>query len=205
MAYNWDYILRKGLKALDALVNGEPADKLDMLELAEVERFLGLDEPGPGGKKRKRLAEMAPRTRRRYVAAAKKGDYHARNTLKREQQMRKHKTVNDYGVAPRDYTILRKLVNEIENSGVDIGEYLSQQTIKDMIETYGFAYMVKVLTQQVDSIREYTKGNAGPGNQRWHSRGQLEEEARKRMQNSFPAVLHINGTDPYYYYHGTLR
>lgn len=205
MAYNWDYILRKGLKALDALVNGEPADKLDMLELAEVERFLGLDEPGPGGKPRKRLAEMAPRTRRRYVAAAKKGDYHARNTLSREQQMRKFKTSNDYGVTPAQYTKLRAVRDAIVDSGVDIGEYLSPSTIKDMVETYGFDYMYKVLTQQLDSIREYTKGNAGPGNQRWHSRGQLEEAARKKMQNSFPAVLHINGTDPYYYYHGTSR
>lgn len=200
VAYQFEITLRQGLRGLDEFLRtGDISSPILEQDLHDLNKFLGLNEPG-----RKKLQEMAPRTRRRYVAAAKKGDYRAKSTLKREQNMRTGRN-NRYGVTSTQYTQLNALIRRIKSSGVDIMEHLEPETVKDMVQTYGFQYMIEVLTQQIDSIEEYTKGHKEPGNARWHARGELEEQARERLGQLMPEVFHISGTDPYYYYHGTLR
>jgi hypothetical protein len=188
--------LENAIKAIDKILSGEPAPSAWGEDLAFVERFLGLDKP---------LSSYAPRTRRRYISAAKKGQT-AAQVRASERTQRSTSTLNRYGMNPTEWGKVGKLIRTIRSSGIDINEYFDPDVIKNVVQMYGVAYLVDVLTQQIDSIREYTKGNALPGNQRWHSRGDLEEDAQARMKSSFAAAVYfIAGTDPYYYYHGRLN
>lgn len=188
--------LDNALKALDKLLAGEIAPLAWGEDLAFVERFLGLKKP---------LAEYAPRTRRRYISAARKGQTAAQARAAEETQ-RTTSTLNRYGMTPAEWRKIGKLIRTIRSSGIDINEYFDPDVIKNVVQMYGVDYLRDVLTQQIDSIREYTRGNVMPGRERWHARGELEEEAAARMRQSFAAAVYfIKGTDPYYYYHGRLN
>lgn len=188
--------LDNALKAIDKILAGEAAPVAWGEDLAFVERFLGLNKP---------LSEYAPRTRRRYISAARKGQTAAQARAS-EQTQRKASTLNRYGMTPTEWGKVGKLVRTIQSSGIDINEYFDPDVIKNVVQMYGVDYLVEVLTQQVDSIRQYTQGNVMPGRERWHARGTLEQEASERMRQSFAAAVYfIKGTDPYYYYHGRLN
>jgi len=186
------------LKAVEQILAGQEVSFGFQEDLTYVERFLGLKRP---------LASYAPRTRRRYIAAARQSDKGAKNTLSREREMRKETTKNKYGLTQYQLTKLNKVRIPIMKSGVDINEYLDASVIKDVVAMYGFKYMYKVLSDQYDSIKEYTNHNSEPGRARWVARGELEEQAAQQMGEAFAAALvyHVKGTDPYYYYHGTIR
>lgn len=184
------------LKAIDKVLAGERAPIDWGEDLAFVERYLGLNRP---------LASYAPRTRRRYIAAARKGQ-RATQARQRETTMRQTKVKAGWNITPAQLTKLNKVRIPIMESGIDINEYLDQDVLKEVITTYGFKYTLKVLTQQYDSIKSYTVGNTEPGRARWNSRGELEEAAKKELGQSFNvAIYFIKGTDPYYYYHGIIR
>lgn len=185
------------LKAVDRILMGEKVPIAFAEDLAYVERFLGLKRP---------LASYAPRTRRRYVAAARKGDVGAKKSLSQERVRRQETTRAKWGLTSGQLTKLNKYRIPIMKSGIDINEYLDPDVIKDIVQMYGFDYMLTVLKNQYDSILKYTEGNSEPGRQRWLSRGELEAEAEENMKSSFAAaVYHVKGTDPYYYYHGHIR
>jgi hypothetical protein len=187
--------LENALRAVDKILAGDPAPVAWGEDLEFVERFLGLDKP---------LAEYAPRTRRRYISAARKGQT-AAQARQSERAQRTTSTLNRYGMTPNEWGKVGKLIRTIQSSGIDINEYFDPDVIKNVVEMYGVEYLIDVLTQQIDSIREYTRGNVMPGRTRWNDRGSLEEEAAARMQQSFAAAIYfIKGTDPYYYYHGRL-
>lgn len=188
--------LANALKAIDKILSGEPAPVAWGEDLAFVERFLGLNKP---------LAEYAPRTRRRYISAAKKGQTGAQVRAS-ERTQRATTTRNRYGMTPGEWAKVGKLIRTIRESGIDINEYFDPDVIKNVVQMYGVDYLIEVLTQQIDSIRNYTQGNADPGNRRWHERGSLEADAEARMKTAFAAAVYfISGTDPYYYYHGRLN
>lgn len=116
--------------------------------------------------------------------------------------MKKTSATNKFGVTPSQMTKLNKLRVEIETSGIDIREYLDDQVVKDMIQMYGYKYLVTVWTEQIESIKAYTQGRTEPGRTRWFQRGDHENHFRKQ----FGAVIYYaRGTDPYYYYHGVLN
>ena len=184
------------VKAVDKILSGEVAPVAWGEDLEFVERFLGLNKP---------LAEYAPRTRRRYISAARKGQT-AAQVRQSERTQRATSTLNRYGMTPAEWGKIGKLIRTIQSSGIDINEYFDPDVIKNVVQMYGVDYLKEVLTQQIDSIREYTQGNVLPGRERWNARGTLEEEAAARMAQSFAAAVYfIKGTDPYYYYHGRLN
>lgn len=169
-------------------------DQQDDLQL--VEERLGLKRP---------LASYAPRTRRRYIAAARKGQNRER-ALQQERVQRKSTAKSKYGLTPTQLTKINAFRIPIQDSGVDIGPYLEPDMIRDIVQMYGFNYLHTVLADQYDSIMRYTAGNALPGRERWNSRGELEQAAEAKMAQKFSAVVYTaQGTDPYYYYHGTIR
>lgn len=183
-------------RAVEAILAGRDPFINHQADLELVERRLGLKRP---------LAFYAPRTRRRYLASARRGE-NAEKALQRERVQRKSTTKNEYGLTPTQLTKINAFRIPIQDSGVDIGPYLEPDMIKDIVQMYGFNYLHTVLADQYDSIMEYTKFNKEPGNRRWHSRGELEEAAEKKMAHKFSAVVYTaQGTDPYYYYHGTIR
>lgn len=187
--------LDNALKAIDKILSGEVAPVAWGEDLAFVERFLGLKKP---------LAEYAPRTRRRYIAAARKGQT-AAQARQAENVQRTTSTLNRYGMTPNEWGKVGKLIRTIRSSGIDINEYFDPDVIKNVTQMYGVDYLIEVLTQQIDSIKEYTRGNVQPGRDRWNARGELEADAAARMQQAFAAAVYfIKGTDPYYYYHGRL-
>lgn len=185
------------VRAIKAILSGRTPGFTLVEDLEFVERYVGAQRP---------LAEYAPRTRRRYLAAARKADAGARQTKAAEKTARVSRAKHRTGLTPSQLTQLNRWRNEINASGVDIREYLDDSTIKDMVTMYGFKYLKAVLTHQIESIREWTKGNREPGRTRWMSRGELEAKAREDIQFKFAAVVyHAKGTDPYYYYHGSLK
>lgn len=186
------------IKAVDRILAGDKVPFVFEADLRFVEDFLGLKRP---------LASYAPRTRRRYIAAAKAGDKGAKKTRSRESQMRSEKTLSQWGLTPHQLTELNRYRIPIMESGVDINEYLDPDVIRDVVQMYGFRYMLTVLRDQYNSIVEYSKGNREPGRQRWLNRGELEEAAKKEMNEKFAAALvyFAKGTDPYYYYHGNIK
>ena len=182
---------KRALKILDA---GGKVAASDLADLQYVESRLGL---------KRALSSYAPRTRRRHLATALAGQP-AGASSRSDYQKRKTTIFNRWHMTPFQYRQFSPLRNKILESGVDIGYMLEPEPVRDIIDMYGFAYVKTVLTNQVDSIEEYTRGNTGPGNRRWHSRGELEADAQARTKNAF-AVMFVSGTDPYYYYHGSLK
>lgn len=184
------------VKAVEDILAGKVPrfDQQDDLQL--VEERLGLKRP---------LASYAPRTRRRYIAAARKGQNRER-ALQQERVQRKSTAKSEYGLTPSQLTKINAFRIPIQDSGVDIGPYLEPDMIRDIVQMYGFNYLHTVLADQYDSIMRYTAGNALPGRERWNSRGELEQAAEAKMAQKFSAVVYTaQGTDPYYYYHGTIR
>lgn len=182
-------MLDKGI-AYDAIPTSATND------LEYVQRRLGL---------KRSLQSYAPRTRRRYLASARQGQ-NREQALQRERVLRKSSAKNKYGLTPSQLSRLDKYRIPIIDSGVDIGPYLEPDMIKDIVQMYGFDYMLSVLRDQYDSIKEYTKHNPLPGRERWNSRGEYEAAAEAKMAQKFTAVVYsAKGTDPYYYYHGTIR
>lgn len=181
------------VRTLERLLAGEPAEDIGeiyMSDLAHVERWMGLKKP---------LVEYAPRSRRRFISAARKG-YKPSEAYKQEQTARQTSSVNKWGLTAKQYGVIHKLMNKIVDSGVDIEYYFDPPVIKEFATVYGYDYLVTVFTQQIDSIEHYKRGDRTPGRTRWDDRGSIEE----RYNNDFAvSVYMIRGTDPYYYYHAT--
>jgi hypothetical protein len=184
-------------RALKRAAAGEALSEknFDVVDLRRIEGYLKL--------KRGSLTAYAPRTQRRYLAAISQQKT-AGIQSSQEYAQRKARTFNKWHMTPNQYRKFAPIRNAILSSNVDINDMLDDDPIRDIVDMYGFKYVIDVLSQQLDSIKEYTAGNAGPGNRRWHSRGELEADAQARMKSSF-AVYYANGTDPYYYYHGYLK
>jgi hypothetical protein len=183
-------------RALRYIAQGHPVTFSQADDLARVTGYLGLSRP---------LQDYAPRTQRRYIAAARRGQK-AEHARARERESRSSSTRDIWGLTPAQLTRLNKVRTPIIESGVDIREMLDPSVIKEIARMYGFQYLMDVLTQQLDSIKHYTDHNPAPGHARWVSRGELEAAARERMADKFAAISYFpKGTDPYYYYHGTYR
>lgn len=183
-------------KALARFAAGETLKEsdFDVMDLRSIEGRLHL--------KRGSLTDYAPRTQRRYLTSVAKGQTAGTQSTS-EYQKRKMVSVSKWHMTPYQYRKFAPLRNAILESGVDINDMLDPEPIRDIVDNYGFKYVITVLTNQVDSIKAWTAGNAGPGHRRWHSRGDLEADARATMKSAF-GVYYVNGTDPYYYYHGRL-
>lgn len=188
--------LDRVLATIDRLIAGETPDVIGdvrMEELRRVQDWMGLTRP---------LETYAPRSRRRFFAAAKRG-YRPREAYRQERTQRATSTMNKWGLTPAQFRVVHQLMNTILEHGVDIEYYFDPPIIKNFANLYGYDYLVTVFTQQIDSIEAfiaggYIKGPPQVGHTRWNDRGSIEA----RYSRDFAASVYtVHGTDPYYYYH----
>lgn len=181
---------------IDRLVKGaspEDIGEMRMADVHRVEEWMGL--------KHGSLVNYAPRSRRRFFAAARQG-YRPREAYAQERAARQVSTVTKWGLTPAQFRVVHRLMQQILDSGVDIEYYFDPPVIKEFATMYGYEYLVTVFTQQLDSIQHFIAGGyvrgSEPGHTRWDERGSIEG----RFHQDFGAsVFMIRGTDPYYYYH----
>jgi hypothetical protein len=192
--------LTAALRALRAQLAGDQPNELDRMYLEGVERFVGARRP---------LAQYAPRTRRRYIAAAKRG---VAEPNKSEYQRRKQRVAERYGgISPGQLTRLRKLAreNEVmlrrEPQNADV--HFDDDFLQAVVTTYGYDFTIEVMIEQQESIKEWDAApdqSQGPhhvGNARYFSPARAERESRLARLRGRGVVAN---TDSLYYYHGRV-
>lgn len=176
--------VKAGISALNRLLAGQSVSPGEQEALSWLEGVVGA---------RKSLAEYAPRTRRRYLAAASRGESarQANAAEYRAKRIRKAKPAVP-GKSPKRL--------EMERLAAERNTYLPVATIdwdviENFIEVFNEDHVLQILKNEVDSIKEYVYNhNREPGNYRWHHR--VEEvysaDFNERLAN----------TDILYFYHG---
>lgn len=183
----------------DILAGGQP-NELDSILLRNAEQFLGTRRP---------LSEYAPRTRRRYMAALKRGE---RQPNKSEYQRRKQRTSERYGgMSPGQLTRLRKMARQNETmlrrepQNADL--HFDDDFLQAIATTYGYDFAIEVMKEQQESIRDYDRAedqSQGPhleGNARYFGDHRTERESRLARLRGRGMVAN---TDSLYYYHGHI-
>lgn len=180
--------VKAGIAALNRLLAGQTVSTGDQEALDFLQSVVGARKP---------LREYAPRTRRRYLAAAEKGQS-ASEANKAEYSKRKAK-VKPSGRGQRKPT-KRKMRQEMEQlverrNEMLPGSVVDWEVVDDFILAFGHEHVLQILRNEIDSIEHYVSmHDKEPGNRRWHSR--VEEV----YQPDFNARL--ANTDILYYYHG---
>jgi hypothetical protein len=190
--------LAAAMRALEAQLTGGLANELDLPHLRDVEQWLGTKRP---------LSEYAPRTRRRYLSAAKRGE---RQPNRSEYQKRKARTQQQYGgISPNQLTRLRKYARQNESmlrrepQNADL--HFDDDFLRAITETYGYDFAVEVFKEQQASISEWdtaedqSQGPHHPGNARYFGNHRAERESRLARLRGRGMVAN---TDSLYYYHG---
>lgn len=188
--------LTAALRALETQLSGGIPDPLDLVQLEGVERWVGAKRP---------LSEYAPRTRRRYLEAARKGE---QRPNKREYERRKQRAAEKFGGAsPSQMSRLRRaarrneqaLRREPQNANFSFGD----EFLEDVANTYGPEFLDEVLREQWDSINEWdgsdneAQGPHHKGNRRYFGREDRESRIMRMRNRGIVA-----NTDALYYYHG---
>lgn len=183
--------IEDGIKALRMLMRGEPVSDLRHEDLDYLTRELRLPRP---------IQTYAPRTQRRHIAAARKGQT-AREASKAERQATQSRrasfTASHGSLTVTQWRTIDKLRKQVIALGVDVDPYMDDPVIIDFATLYGYDYLRTVLTNQIDSTQHYLNGDRTPGRARWDARGELETRFAASSH-----IIYIRGSDPYYYYHG---
>lgn len=178
--------------ALTRIRQGETISDERLSDIRWLERTIGLDRP---------LTEYSPRSQRRIFQRLREGATTREDIYRREYQaerQRKQRARDDHGLSPSQWNTIVPLRDRIKQLNVgDVEHYMDDEVLKDFVTIYGYEYLRTVLSQQINSTEEYLNGNAAPGNQRWHARGELE---RRFGASAF--VPYAEGTTPFYFYHG---
>jgi hypothetical protein len=190
MAYFTDRIA-DAFRALTKWTKGDTLTDNAEQDIAWLERTLELKKP---------LRSYSKRSQRRFKQRLQEGATSSRDVYSREYKQRKtavEEAREEHGLTPTQWRRVEPLRNRIIAMGVDADPYMDDDVLKDFAELYGYEYLRRVLTEQIDSTEHYLRGDTGPGNQRWNARGSLEAQF-----GASRFVSHIRGSDPYYYYHG---
>ena len=145
--------LDRALAALDKRLTGVDLTQGEADALGALESSLGLKRPGG-------LAAYAPRTRRRYTAAARRGES-ARQANRREYQRKP-------SLAER----IRRLAEHNATLGYGRGPY-DKDSIDALTATFGKKETERLLRAQKAATEAYERGDSGPGQRMWAS---LQEE-----------------------------
>lgn len=145
--------LDRALAGLEKRLAGTDLTKGEVDALSALESSLGLKRAGG-------LASYAPRTRRRYLAAAKRGET-ARQANRREYQRQPSLTER-----------IRRLAEHNATLGYGRGLY-DKDSIDALTATFGKKETEKLLRQQKLATEAYQRGDSGPGQRMWAS---LQEE-----------------------------
>lgn len=166
--------------ALKALVSGGPHDQLVLDQFATE---MGLRRP---------LAEYAPRTQRRYLAGARRGES-ARATNAREYRARK-------SVKERVY----ELADAIHDSTLESEDAHTRGVVDDvLIDILGTAHSRSLLLQQSRSMRAYMAGDKTVGASFMAgSESQIMGWVLKSKVEDFEGAHQYR---VYYFYHGRFK
>lgn len=145
--------LERALAALDKRLSGSDLTKSEVDALSALESSLGLKRAGG-------LAAYAPRTRRRYLAAARRGES-ARQANRREYQRK-----------PSLDERIRRLAEHNAGLGYGRGPY-DNDSIRALTATFGKKETERLLREQKHATEAYERGDSGPGQRMWAS---LQEE-----------------------------
>jgi hypothetical protein len=160
---------------------GQALSPGEQLALDKLQQRLGLDRP---------LIEYAARTQRRYLQAAREG-LTVKEINRREWRLRP-----DALTGPARRKEIERLRALIDGSTLNT-EYHSREDIEDLIDLYGERFVLRVLSDQVDSMIAYSEGRDVLGNRRWDKRVMLIDQYRDDMVLDEIA-------DPYFWYHGSI-
>ena len=161
-------------QALAVLRRGGTPDNIQSAALARVDRLANAARP---------LSEYAPRTQRRYLAAAAVGaNAHTANRIEYEQKRIRRET----GVPGVQHMSFRDRIEEQANRNADslsdgtLGQFDDDQ-LDELVNLVGLRGALAILRMQWDSIEEFKRGNPIPGNQRWNDRPDIVERYRKGL------------------------
>lgn len=179
--------VKAGIAALNRLLAGQSVSSAEQEALSWLDSIVGA---------RRSLAEYAPRTRRRYLAAASRGQS-ARQANAAEYQRKRTRKAPTAKPAVSGKSATRL---EMERLAAERNTYLPASVvdwdvIDNFVDIFGEQHVLQILRNEVDSIKEYVYNhNREPGNRRWHNR--VEEE--------YPAEFNerLANTDILYFYHG---
>lgn len=172
-------------RALDKQLAGQSLTRREQLALTNLQNRLGLARS---------LADYAPRTRRRYLAAAREG------LTARETNQRDYRSRPTSFTGPARRREIERLREAIYDSTVEQArDAHSVDAIEDLIDLYGEAFTLRVLADQHRAIQAYQSGDNTAGKRRWDNREQILAQYRS------PDTLDASDTDVYFYYHGKLN
>lgn len=140
---------------------------------------------------RKPLSAYAPRTQRRYLAAAKVGTTaHTANRVEYDDKLAR---ARGGGVASRRARVYR-LAQELDAHELEgAGGVFDQDQIDYLIELMGLTGALFILTQQLDSVHHFQEGDSAPGRRRFFGRATVISRYRKGMG-------YDEYTTPYFWY-----
>lgn len=163
--------VKAGIAALNKLLSAGAIESDEQLALDWLEQTVGA---------KRSLASYAPRTRRRYIAAARKGQSATQ--------------VNKDEYAGRTWRIrMEKLFKKRNEYMPD--SIVDWDVVNNFVDAFGYKHVETILRNELDSIEQYVYHNKKePGNARWHHR---EHEIYKPNFNE-----RLASTDVLYYYHG---
>lgn len=188
--------LNSALRALAAELAGRTPAPKDAQALRAVESFTGA---------KRRLADYAPSTRRRYLAAARRHDRRPNVT----EYQRRQRDAARGGVTAQQWRTVRKLARRNEealrNDSENEDFYFDDDTLRDVLRVFGYEFTVQVLREQWQSIKAWEKGdqvqgNSPPGTGRFFGKERRERETRWMRITGHGGV---GNTDFLYYYHGS--
>lgn len=181
MARGFPY--RRASAALDKQLSGGELTRQEALALRNLEQRLALTKP---------LSEYAPRTRRRYLAAAREG-LTAQEANRREWQRRTESLTGD----ARRQEIERLRAAIYDSTVEEARDAHNPEDIAELIALYGEPFVLQLLLNQYNSIVAYGNGDKSAGHARWNNRADFMNRFRSRIELD-------EATDPYFYYHGTI-
>lgn len=173
-------------QALAALRRGREPDRLQSEALARVDRLANASRP---------LAAYAPRTQRRYLAAAAAGsDAHVANQI--EYQKARNRNRDRTGGRPVSMrTIVQRAANRNARLlGTDeTRDLFSRDQIDHLITLVGLDGALFILESQKEAIDAYRAGDPSVGRDRWDDKFNIIE--RYIGDEGFPEYV-----VPYFFY-----
>jgi hypothetical protein len=190
--------LSRALRALSDELAGRTPNSGDAQELRDIERFTGA---------KRRLADYAPSTRRRYIAAARRYDRRPNRTeyVRRKNQQDRNRVTGVTADQWRKIKSWARRNEEALNNNPDNDVSFDDETMRDLVTMYGVDFALEVLKEQWESIRAWEKSDQIPGPKQKGNARYFGDERRKRETRYMRMTGQgaFGNTDPFYYYHGT--
>lgn len=200
-------------------LKGRSVDQLPPSTRSEVDRLARQMGTTPDT-----FAGWSERTRRRYLAAARRGEtvdqVRAADRAKaRTRRERKRAVTPPTGVGPEKvlWDRINYLVSELKAEGInvvrgdltltdrlDYEDLYSPDSLRDHVEMYGFDYVIARLEHQLRAIQQYNKSG---GRNRSIGRAEMMRRFGTTVQKDFRATAYNFSDDDerWFWYHASMK